>query len=269
MKHPFTQGGYGAIYLGTLSDGLMVAIKCIEAIGHWCEWRPEENGLKCDHPGILKAIGFARIGGHILLVSPWMKNGPLMGYITHHSWINQLRLSIELVVVVEHLHSQGIVNGDIKPDNILVSDDGHIRLKDFGSAVFLCPRTLCFTKTCVKGTLRFMSPEILGGTSNQCSTQSDVYAIGMTILQIIPGELPYANKNDFQVWAAVVNENSLPTRPDLHKCLGIRSEDADNALWDLLRRYWNPDPDDRPGATEIKEVLMETDRGLNIPGGFN
>ncbi|CAE6388600.1 unnamed protein product [Rhizoctonia solani] len=253
--HPFAQGGYGTTYRATLSNGLVVAIKCIEVFGLWDEWRPSEKSLKhtaselyawskSDHPGILKVIGFIQIKGHIFL-------------------------SIELVAAIDHLHLRGIVHGDIKPasanGNILVSDDGHVQLTDFGSAILLRPQALCFTKTNVKGTLRFMAPEILSGVSNQGSVQADIYATGM---QILSGELPYANKNDFQVWASVVNEKSLPDQPDFHKYLGVRTQDDVNMVWNLLKRCWNSNPKDRPTAAEIKDVLMDIEQGFSVPGGF-
>ncbi|KAG8681880.1 hypothetical protein FRC11_000561, partial [Ceratobasidium sp. 423] len=275
--HPFTGGGYGMIYQGALAGGLVVAIKCAKVCGHWSACKPAETSLKraarelyvwskCDHPGILKVLGFAQIEGHLILVSPWMKNGTLMNHIALHPWINRLQLVVELAIAIEHLHSQSIVHGDIKSDNVVVSDDGHVQLTDFGSAMFLQARTLCFTQTThTKGTLRFMfspkgkAPEILSGASNQCSTQVDIYATGMLMAgfmpqQITSGESPYADKNDFQVWAAVVNEKLLPTRPDFCRCLGIQSEDVSNALWGLLRHCWNPNPDERPTAAEIEGV---------------
>ncbi|CAE6418247.1 unnamed protein product [Rhizoctonia solani] len=281
-QHPLTRGGYGIIYQGAFYNGTAVALKCIEALpaGHWGEWQLTEKSLKhtayelyawtkCDHPGILKVIGFVRIGGHILLVSPWMKNGSLMEYISQCPGVDRLWLSIELVTAIEYLHLQGIVHGDIKPNNIVVSDDGRVQLTDFGSAVFLRFSSLCFTQTVhIKGTLRYMAPELLIGARDHCSIQTDVYALGITILYIMSGELPYADKSDFQVWAEVVMKKSLPTRPNFCEYSGVRSEDADEKLWGLLVRCWSHIPDDRPTAAEVKHVLMEVWRNSSVPGAF-
>ncbi|CAE6469036.1 unnamed protein product [Rhizoctonia solani] len=281
-QYPFTRGGYGIIYQGTLSNGMDVALKCIEAspAGHWGEWKPTEKGLKhtahelyvwtkCDHPSILKVIGFARIGGYMLLVSPWMKNGSLMEHVAHCPGTNRLWLSIELAAAIEYLHLQNMVHGDIKPDNIVISDNGHVQLTDFGSAMFLQFSTLCFTQTShTKGTLRYMAPELLIGASDHHSTQTDVYALGLTILHIMSGKLPYSDKSDFQVWAEVVMRKSLPTRPNFHKCPGVQSGDGDEKLWSLLVQCWSHNPDDRPTAAKVKDVLMEIHRSSNVPGAF-
>ncbi|KDN47941.1 hypothetical protein RSAG8_03361, partial [Rhizoctonia solani AG-8 WAC10335] len=281
-QYPFTRGGYGIIYQGALSNGMKVALKCIEAspAGLWGEWKPTEKSLKhtaselytwskCDHPGILKVIGFARIGGHMLLVSPWMKNGSLMEYISHRPVIDRLWLSIELAAAIDYLHVQGIAHGDIKPDNIVVSDDGLVQLTDFGSAIFLHFSALCFTQTAhTKSTLRYMAPELLIGERDHCSTQTDIYALGITILHIMSGELPYADKSDFQVWAEVIVRKSLPTRPNFCKYPGVQSEDAGEKLWSLLVQCWSHIPDDRPTAAEVKDALMEIRRDSITPGAF-
>ncbi|EUC57529.1 tyrosine kinase catalytic domain protein [Rhizoctonia solani AG-3 Rhs1AP] len=281
-QYPFTRGGYGAIYRGVFFNGTAVALKCIEAspAGNWGEWQLAEKSLKhtayelyawtkCDHPGILKVIGFARIGGHILLVSPWMKNGSLMEYIAQRPAIDRLWLSIELAAAIEYLHLHGVVHGDIKPDNIVVSDDGHVQLTDFGSAMLLRFSTLCFTQTVhIKGTLRYMAPELLIGARDYCSIQTDVYALGISILYIMSGELPYADRSDFQVWAEVIMKKSLPTRPNFCKYSGVQSEDASEKLWRLLVRCWSHIPDERPTAAEAKDALTEIWRNSSVPGAF-
>ncbi|CAE6509484.1 unnamed protein product [Rhizoctonia solani] len=189
---PFARGGFGLIHQGALKNGQLVAIKCIEMAGYWGTWRPDGKHWKhaahelyawskCDHPGILKALGFALFEGFILLVSPWMQNGALTGHLVRREPGARLQFCLEIASAVEYLHGKGIVHGDLKADNVLVSNAGRTQLVDFGSATLANYLTLCFSRTSrvLALSLRFAAPEILDGNSEQHTMESDVYALGM------------------------------------------------------------------------------------------
>ncbi|CUA77958.1 hypothetical protein RSOLAG22IIIB_12934 [Rhizoctonia solani] len=224
-------------------------------LGHWGAWRSDENGKhwkhaahelyassKCNHPGVLNALGFALFEGYILLVSPWMRNGSLTNHLAHSKSSARLQFCLEIASTVEYLHDKGIVHGDLKADNILVSDAGRTLLVDFGSTTLTNIFTLCFTRTsCVLAlSLRFAAPEVLNGSSQLHTTESDVYALGMvgrlwllffatiaegiftsgkTILQIMTGELPYAGMSD-QVAVASIFRQLHPPRPHFNALIG-------------------------------------------------
>ncbi|KAG8732056.1 hypothetical protein FRC11_000869 [Ceratobasidium sp. 423] len=239
------RGGFGAIHKGELRSGQLVAIKCVEVLGSWGAWTPMEKSLKhsaheiyawskCNHPGILPLFGFARYKEHILLISPWMKNGSLVHYIAKHPQRNRIQLSVELSSAVAYLHSKGIAHGDIKADNVIISDDGHVQLGDFGSAILLnYPSSAGFTQTGFKGTLRFMAPELLANTSNTHTVKSDIYALGMTIFYILTGQLPFADQPDFTIPIEVVMKRNIPTRPNFNGIL--TSQTAKDKLWKVKK----------------------------------
>ncbi|CAE6490573.1 unnamed protein product, partial [Rhizoctonia solani] len=154
---PFARGGFGSIYRGKLQDGRLVAIKYIylrdceelELKGKRCKHAAHKlyTWSKCDHPGILKALGFAIFKEFIVLVSPLMQNGPLTNHLVRENLCNRLKFCIDLTETVEYLHRNGIFHGDIKADNILVSDNKEVQLADFGSATLTEYHTLLFTWT--------------------------------------------------------------------------------------------------------------------------
>ncbi|CAE7148696.1 unnamed protein product [Rhizoctonia solani] len=234
-----------------MRNGQLVAIKCIEMFGNWGTWRPHGKHWKhaahelyawskCDHPGVLKALGFALIEGFILLVSPWMRNGPLSNYSC-----------LEIAHTLEYIHHKGIVHGDLKAENVLVSDTGHTQLVDFGSATLTNYLSLCFTQTSrTHGlSLRFAAPEILDGEPH--TIESDVYALGM---QILTGELPYAGMSDQAAVASVFRQLN-PPRPVFNGV--ISNQRANDKLWGLLLRCWNHDPESRPTAAEVLIEIAE------------
>lgn len=87
----------------------------------------------------------------------------------------------EIADAVSYLHGEGIVHGDIKARNILIGVGGHVLLCDFGLTKLACAQTSLPLKGV--GTTRWQSPELLKGGSK--TTQSDVYAFSMTIVEVI------------------------------------------------------------------------------------
>ncbi|KAL5638298.1 hypothetical protein ACGC1H_005099 [Rhizoctonia solani] len=187
------RGGSGSLYRGQLRDGRLVALKSLhmpsweelESTGKCCKYAAEELYIqsKCTHPGVLEALGFALHNGEILLVFPWMPRGALTTHLKNCSARDKLQFCIDLASAVEYLHSQGIVHGDIKGENIILSETG-IQLADFGSATLASYLTLDFTRTSSRFscTMRFVAPEVNRGTSETHTAESDVYSLGMTLL---------------------------------------------------------------------------------------
>ncbi|EUC57541.1 tyrosine kinase domain protein, partial [Rhizoctonia solani AG-3 Rhs1AP] len=118
------RGGGGSVYRGQLRDGRSVAIKSLiipsweglESRGKYCKYAAEElyTQFKCNHPGVLKILGFALHKGEILLIFPWMPRRALTAHLKNYNARDKLQFCIDLASAVEYLHSQGIMHGDIK-----------------------------------------------------------------------------------------------------------------------------------------------------------
>ncbi|CCO35890.1 STE20/SPS1-related proline-alanine-rich protein kinase Short=Ste-20-related kinase [Rhizoctonia solani AG-1 IB] len=143
------------------------------------------------------------------------------------------------------------IHGDLKGANILVSDAGTPVLTDFGSS-FLTAATLNFTTTGKRCsfTTRWSAPEIIDETS-QHTEASDVYALGMTIYEIMTGKPPYHNKRESNVIRLVTVKREPPERLE---CLRGDCEKSES-LWQLLLRCWSFEPAKRPSAAEVADTL--------------
>ncbi|KAG8687262.1 hypothetical protein FRC11_007514, partial [Ceratobasidium sp. 423] len=283
-RSPIARGGFGAIYRGVLKSGQPVAVKFMEALHHWGNPGPSHKNFKraakelyiwtrSSHPGVLKPLGFAQLRGEIALVSPWMNEGSLKMYLEKNlDTGDRIELCIQVAQALEYLHLNGVVHGDLKPENILMSGDGRVQLTDFGSAILIEDFALDFTATTCKYTQRFAvshifrrvapfidwkedglnlkAPELLDETSGQ-TTETDVYALGMTILNVATRKLPFPNKGGPAVIAEVLNKNR-PPRSDLVAFTG--GEHARDRLWELLERCWAHTPEDRPTAAEVSQI---------------
>lgn len=188
------------------------------------------------------------------------------------SWCScSVRLQLrETADAVTYLHSKGIVHGDIKARNILVSGSRHVLLCDFGLAKWAYTVTASASKG--MGTARWQSPEVLDGQS-RCFA-SDTYAFGITIaevisrlcgtirllivfndvaLQVLGGDIPF---NQFRSWseAAIIKAVLLGQRPWLkptHSPTGKPYQ----PLWNIATSCWMEQPSSRPEMAKVLASL--------------
>ncbi|CAE6511621.1 unnamed protein product [Rhizoctonia solani] len=158
-RTPVSSGGFGDVYLGYLRDGNRVGVKCLrllvgsDHIGKK-QLRRAAHELyvwsKCNHPHILSLIGVAEYQGCISMVSPWMENGNLSWFLPRHPEVNRGIMCFQIADGITYLHSKqvGIIHGDIKGLNILVSPgpDYTPKITDFGNSA-INSYTLQFAKT--------------------------------------------------------------------------------------------------------------------------
>ncbi|KAG8692891.1 hypothetical protein FRC11_003298, partial [Ceratobasidium sp. 423] len=197
-------------------------------------------------------LGFVHFQGQIALVTPWIKDGPLSQHILRGS-LPPLQTCIQLAMAIEYLHAKGIVHGDIKPDNVLVTDQEQVQLADFGSAISTLATTLNFTRTSsFNFTIRFAAPEVLKEDVRTFTKESDVYALGMTMFNIVTGQPPFADKQEISVIIDVIYKKKRPTQPDFGDSL--QGGGAKTKMWDLFEWCLAYEPRDRPKASQVKEA---------------
>ncbi|CAE7072832.1 unnamed protein product, partial [Rhizoctonia solani] len=148
------------------------------------------------------------------------------------------------------MHQCDSVHGDLKAANVLVSSDGVARITDFGLST-MSEAGLRFSETSATqmGTMRWAAPEQVLEDSYR-SKHSDVYALGMTFLEIFTGNVPYFPecRKDINVMYKL-QQGILPTRPMDH----FKDNERGNRMWGLLESCWNRKPESRPTAEEVME----------------
>ncbi|KAG8718561.1 hypothetical protein FRC08_004977 [Ceratobasidium sp. 394] len=187
------------------------------------------------------------------MISLWVENGSLPSYLHKHPGVDRRTMSMQVCEGLKYLHDTGVVHGDLKGQNILVSDNQTPMITDFGNAV-LQQGTLVFTETinAPNFTPRWTAPELMDDEVRQ-SREADVYALGMIILELITGKVPYYYKSSI---AALVKtmlvDKAIPKRPE--ESIPSNSEHGD-VLWSLLQRCWDHEPEERPSATEVAKIM--------------
>ncbi|KAL5633729.1 hypothetical protein ACGC1H_005812 [Rhizoctonia solani] len=187
---PFCQGGFGDVYRGKLLSGLQVAVKNPHVSLNILEENPDyltdvareiHSWKKCDHPNVLHFLGLAEFRGQIGMVAPWMEKGSLPYYLEKTFDADRCKLCAQICEGTAYLHEIGIVHGDLKGENVLISSEGVAVVTDLGASLLknrslkIVPleRGLCFS-------IRWAAPELLDGDQEGVNTkESDVYALGM------------------------------------------------------------------------------------------
>ncbi|KAH7323384.1 kinase-like domain-containing protein [Rhizoctonia solani] len=265
---PSLGGGSGDIYFGNLLDSTPVCVKVARftsditrrAKSQVYASREIHTWNKCNHPNILPFLGLAVFRERIAIVSPWIKNGTMRDFLKEHPDTDRCRLSTQICDGIIYLHNLNIVHGDLKGENVLISDDGDVLLADFGSAD-LTNRTITFTQFLdqIGWTMRWGAPELLREIVPR-SKEADVYALGMTILEAITGKSPFAGKKEMAVMLAVCFKQELPARPI--DSIPPTSEHGER-LWELLCRCWSHEIENRPNATKVGSIMRTiTKEGL-------
>ncbi|CAE6502581.1 unnamed protein product [Rhizoctonia solani] len=268
-------GMFSNIYLGSLRSGTSVAIKSLRVakivfrgkiIDGWNP-RPHINiahelyvRSQCIHPHILELIGAAEFQGRLATISPVMENGDMYHFLAQNSDVNLCKMCSQLADAVTYLHRKDIAHGGIHLFNIMVSEDKEVKLAGFGGAI-LCNSPVEFEGYCVENNhlLIWMAPELQEGTHRQ-SLKSDVYALGVTILQIVTKAENYRDSNGIETELI----GHLRTAPPRRAKTYLPSHNAEaNRLWDMLTSCWRPDPNRRPTAAEVGNTVKSvSDVGL-------
>ncbi|KAF8601997.1 kinase-like protein [Ceratobasidium sp. AG-I] len=257
--YPVSSGGFGDVYRGRLFDKSQVAVKTMRIhVNSDKTHKPLKDAARelhtwsqCRHPNVLQLLGLVEFRNQIGMVSHWMENGSLPLYLEKYPKVDRFQMSTGICEGLVYLHTVNIVHGDLKGLNVLISSDGAPMLTDFGNAVFR-DSALQFTATTIKNSLspRWAAPELM--EDGTYSFAADVYALGMTILETVTGMVPYSEKSDHGVYLAVAVKRLPPLRPERV----IPSDSGDgNTLWSLLTNCWAYDPENRPTADRVRDVM--------------
>ncbi|KLO18203.1 kinase-like protein [Schizopora paradoxa] len=230
---------------------------------------------RLEHPNVLPFLGFSLEGTMAIpnIVSEYMKNGTMREYMRDRPFVahEMCAMIYELAKGLEYLHTeQQIVHSDLKGSSILISDDGKPLIAGLLSCTYTPDSSIYLsdlesTIQGVDGTLRWMAKELLwdhpdrATASARYTTQTDMWAFGMIICELLTREVPFANlvpygsatRNEPQI-LKVILDGILPEAPDLDQ---FENNAVFRALWSIARKCWNDVSSRRPSARDVLNGL--------------
>lgn len=223
-------------------------------------WREAQILSKLHHPNVVAFYGVVPDGpgGTLATVTEYMVNGSLRHVLLRKDRAldrrKKLIIAMDAAFGMEYLHMKNIVHFDLKCDNLLVNlrdpQRPICKVGDFGLSRI---KRNTLVSGGVRGTLPWMAPELLSGSSNQVSEKVDVFSFGVAMWEILTGEEPYASMHCGAIIGGIVNNTLRPAIPE--RC---------DAEWkNLMEECWSPEPAARPSFTEITNRLRVMSKALH------
>ncbi|KLO05442.1 kinase-like protein [Schizopora paradoxa] len=224
------------------SDHLRAAL-CREAV----LWKA------ANHPNVLQFTGLCRLqelGSSIALVSPWMRHGHLLNYVQHNCDANRSCMLAQTARGLLYLHSIGIIHGDLKCSNIMVDDNGLAKISDFGLGTIESVRVATSASSSSSGgNPRWLAPELMSGPGKS-TCESDVYAFGMTALELFTEKVPFPDVYTASLPYAIAIAGLEPSWPGPEaEARGLTSK-----MWKLMKKCWSRNPSLRT-RTLLSDIL--------------
>ncbi|XP_047321862.1 leucine-rich repeat receptor protein kinase HPCA1-like [Impatiens glandulifera] len=189
-------GSYGKVYIGTLPNGKMIAIKRAMkgSMQGAVEFKSEIELLsRVHHKNVVSLVGFCYDRSEQILVYEYIPNGTLKDSLSGFKldWARRLRIALGAARGLQYLHELAdppIIHRDIKSNNILLDDRFNAKVADFGLSKAIGNPDQTHITTQVKGTMGYMDPEYY--MTNQLTEKSDVYSFGVTLLELVTAKQP-------------------------------------------------------------------------------
>jgi len=283
VERPLGRGGMGHVYLGRdLELDRLVALKFVAArdastTAHERFRREARAIARLSHPNVVNIFRIGDVDGQPYIAYELVAGKSLDRTATPLPWPVVLHIAVRIARGLDAVHRAGVLHRDVKPANVVVSDSGDVKLIDFGLASLTQPErpagearprdaftTLLTSATAptvdnlhltrpgsILGTPAFIAPEIWCG--DPASTRSDVWALGMTLYELLVGRLPHDGL-PFEELGKYLLLQDLPSllraRPDVPETFAA-----------IVDRCLRRDPAERfPGGGEVREMLETAER---------
>lgn len=259
------KGGFGTVYLADLQNAQQfrnrIAVKVLneehKEITQVVARQQDEARLLglLNHKNIIKVYDMCQINGQLSVLMEYLHGVNLTAVIRHGAV--PFRIAVEIIAECADaldaaffaLHPQTqqplkVIHRDIKPSNILLGDSGLVKILDFGIAKGDFERE-CATSTHQIGTARYMAPE--QWMLNASTEKVDIYALGLTLLELLHGELLPRLPLDRTLHQQTVEQYLRVSMPDI---VSTKSRD-------LLRSMLAFEPKDRLSAGEVRNICLD------------
>jgi len=232
---PLNSGAFGSVSLARdVRTDSLVALKCVaKPTGPGNETRLKEIYEEMDnhaqlksHPNIVNLLDSFETATHFFLVMEYCADGDMYDAIDNgrgpQDHLEIKAFVLQLVSAVEHMHSKGLYHRDIKPENVFLTENGTVKLGDFGLAT-----REKWTDEANVGSERYMSPEQFSCASGMYQPEkADIWALGICLLNVLFHKAPFAVPDE----SDRLFKDFVQDRQSLYDMFPTMSEETFNAL---------------------------------------
>ncbi len=218
--------------------------------------REAQSAAVLEHPNIVNIYDVGSEDGMYFIVMEYIEGITLKSYIERKERLNYkevLSIAIQVGRGIQAAHEKGIIHRDIKPQNVIISTEGKVKVTDFGIAKAVSSNTI---NAEVMGSVHYTSPE--QARNGMVSYQSDIYSLGIVMYEMITGRVPYDGdttvaialqhlQSDIIPPSQYVEDIPISVEKIILKCTmkstDRRYENMEDLLLDLKKALVNPDED--------------------------
>lgn len=254
ITQQYKKGGMGSLYLAKrLKDDEIVVIKtlqCSSSEEHKLVLRFIQEArmmLHFQHPNLVKGLDFCQTPDNVFLVMEYIK-GNSLEEVANEKIIEEktaANIILQVARALNYLNTLGIVHRDVKPSNIMVTENKMTKLMDFGILKSIHDKCALTTSGIIMGTPYYLSPEQV--TSGHIDIKSDIYSLGITFFQLVTGKMPFQGENQVEVIAKRLTKASPRVRKE--------NPQVNKKICHLIEKMMERKPSKRPTPFNIIEEL--------------
>ncbi|KAI9200732.1 hypothetical protein LWI28_012444 [Acer negundo] len=260
-EYKITSRSYGDLYKGTFrSQDVAIKVLMTEHLNENIrkEFAQEVYIMrKIRHKNVVQFIGACTKPPKLCIVTEFMSGGSMYDFLHKQKGgfklPSLLRVAIDVSKGMNYLHQNNIIHRDLKAANLLIDENGVVKVADFGVARVQAQSGVMTAET---GTYRWMAPEVI--EHKPYDHKADVFSFGILLWELLTGQLPYEDLTPLQAAVGVVQKGLRPTIP----------RHTHREFTELLERCWQQDPSLRPEFSEIIELLQRLTRRLPAKKGL-
>lgn len=218
--------------------------------------REAKSAARLSHPNIVSIYDVGVDGNDHYIVMEYVQSSTLKNKIQDEGPLDILTaisIAKDIANGLTHAHANNIVHCDIKPHNILMTEDGHAKITDFGIARAVTESTLTYGGSVI-GSVHYFSPEQARGGA--ITPKSDVYSLGIVLYEMLTNRLPFTGDNPVAIAMKHIEEEAISPsryRPQIPPILEA-----------VLCRAMSKSPEIRPSSFELVQELSNIESTLSM-----
>ncbi len=213
-----------------------------------------------NHPNIVNIFDVGQDAGRHFIVMEYVAGETLKARIQregHLSVAESLSIAKEIASALVQAHRMNIIHCDIKPHNILITREGHVKVADFGIARAVSAATMTYGNNVV-GSVHYFSPEQAKGTT--LTPKTDVYSLGVVMYEMLTGQLPFNGETP----VAIALKHLQDTAPSVRQL----DSSIPPVVEAIVSKAMTKDPDARPESSQLVRDISQAQAMIknNTPG---